>query len=113
MALTNQNFDMWEKDTIVLQFTITNGENDPIDITDATITWIMYRGSTSYIVKENGAGVTITNGTNGVCQVLIEPTDTNDLAGIYYHELVVTDVSGNKSTVASGIVTIHPASSSK
>ena len=113
MTATNQDVAMFSGDTRVLAFTITQaGGSTPVDLTGATIKWRCARklsggfSSTVTLSKSLGAGITVTNADAGQLQVLLSPADTAALSGRFYHELEITDVAGNVSTVAIGTLTI-------
>jgi hypothetical protein len=61
---------------------------------------------TAVITKETGAGIEITNAAQGILRIDLDPADTQDLAGDFYHELQITDSSGGVSTPLSGLLTI-------
>jgi hypothetical protein len=114
MTATNQDVAMFSGDTRVLAFTVTQaGDSTPVDLTGATaIKWKCARklsggfSSTVTLSKALGAGITVTDADAGQLQVLLSPADTAALSGRFYHELEITDVAGNVSTVAIGTLTI-------
>ncbi|WJJ55284.1 hypothetical protein QB910_000040 [Dabrowskivirus KKP3916] len=110
MALQNQNFEMWAKDTVVLQVTVTDDNNLPIDLSNMQITWVLFKGTSSYANKTIGNGIAVTDVNNGVFQVTIQPSDTVNLTGLFNHECYIMDQYNNQSTVLTGIATIHPSS---
>lgn len=84
-------------DDVVLEITATDSDGDAVDITACTINFEMQRNVTDsevVISKSTVDGITITDGTNGVMQVVLTNTDTADLSGTYYYEIKVTDLSG-------------------
>lgn len=83
-------------------------ESDPDvlrDIAGTDITWVLAprRGAAPIVTKDNGAngGVQITDPSNGVFTVDIDPDDTDSLEGLHYHEAQVVD-NGEVGTVLTG-----------
>lgn len=103
------DFTMFAGDTKVLQITLTDSANVIVDVSTASIIWALSRKATStaLLTKEVGTGVTITDGPGGKFEVAIDPVDTADLKGDYYHEIEV-EMGGVVSTVTSGTITIQP-----
>jgi len=100
MASANQDFTMASGDTKYLDYTITMTGT----LSGCTAKWVLYKGSTVVITKTTTAGISITGDTT--LRVTLSPTDTASLAGVYKHELQITDGSGNVCTVAVGTSTI-------
>ena len=104
---------MHSGDTRVLELTITDEADAVVNLTGAAITWALSKRNasevlpkgTAILTKTVGSGITITDAANGRADVAIDPADTADLKGEYYHEvqLVLTDTS----TVLYGLVTIQ------
>ena len=114
MALgKEQDFSMHSGDDRVLEVSITDSANAALNITGATVTWALSRAvadkvepkGAAIVTKTVGSGITLTNPSGGVLQVAIAETDTDDLAGTYYHEMQLV-LSGDTSTVMYGTVTI-------
>jgi len=105
MPAFNQNFELYQGVDKAVVFT----ETASVDLTGSTITWILADkpGGTTALTK-SGAAITIDSAGTGVT-VDIDDTDTDDLAGEYYHELLAIDGSGDKSILATGWVLIHVA----
>ncbi len=109
---TGQDVEMIAGDTRNLNITVfdeDNGGNK--NIANATIKWVLYNEETdtTTLTKTLGSGITITNGLFGQFTVAITPANTVSLTpGVYYHEVEVTDETGNVSTVLTGHITINP-----
>lgn len=98
-----------------LQFTVVDASDAAVNITGWALEWVLYqgvspkKGATALITKTTSAGITITNGAGGVCQVAIADTDTDTIDGDdkpgYYQELRRTD-AGLEDVLAYGPVTI-------
>lgn len=108
--MQQQNFIMCSGDTRTLTVTVNDRvTGDPIDLTGASIAWVLAKNnkSTAEIEKSVGSGITVATPASGVFVVTINPADTTDLDGIYYHEAQVTDASGRVVTVMRGRATIE------
>jgi hypothetical protein len=111
MALTNQNFKMVAGDTTALNVVLSDSSGDSMNLTGASARWqlaLTNRGP-ALISKSIGAGITVTSALGGALTIVLEPEDTVDLSGRYYHELEIVDSTGNVSTVTTGFVTIAAA----
>ena len=109
MTETGQNFTMWSGDTKVLEVTITDSDGAAVDLTGATISYVLQRNVNSAaatISKTTDDGISITDASGGVFQITLDASDTASLSGSYYHECQITDASGNASTVFTGTVTM-------
>lgn len=128
MASTNQNFIKWEKDTFIIQFTITDAEEE---LNNYVGYWAMSPATASLApsyVDSNSTRVltkdtTINNAPGGnynqgggivysdynKFRVSIAYTDTqNFTAQDYYHELTLAKSNRTESVVvASGIFTLR------
>jgi len=105
--MAEQNFSMHSGDSKSLSVSITNAAGTPVDVsTAAAIVWTLAASPTSAALVTKGLGDGVTVSTSTVT-VALDPEDTDDLAGLYYQEMQVTDGSGNVSTVLSGHVLIE------
>ncbi len=110
---TGQDVDMIAGDTRNLNITVydeDNGGNK--NIANATIKWVLYNEETdtTVLTKTLASGITITSGLLGQLTVPLTPANTVNLTpGVYYHEVEITDETGNVSTVLSGHITINPS----
>jgi len=104
------DFEMYAGDDKTLIVTVKDRNGDAVVITSATIKWQASRsqGKASVISKTTSSGITISDGPNGVFEITIDDTDTEDLKGLYYHEAEVTFADGSISTVMAGTMRINP-----
>lgn len=98
----NQNFTMVSGDTKVIEVTV-----DSVDLSGASIKWIMHQFGAEKVRKETPGTITVTDAVGGLLQIKLDPTDTASLVGDYSHEMEVTDAAGNVSTVMSGRVSVQ------
>jgi hypothetical protein len=56
------------------------------------------------------ATVTVTNAVGGLFEAVVEPADSAGLAGTYMFEGEVEDASGDKTTVARGLIVVDGGS---
>ena len=108
MTKQNQDFLMWSGDDKTITVTVYDNDDVVVDITGATITWELSLNvdSAALISKTVGSGITLSDPTNGVFTITLDPTDTDSLSGRYYHEAEITDSSGDISTALIGHATI-------
>lgn len=60
------------------------------------------------VEKALNDGIAVTDETGGVITITLDPEDTEDLKGDFYHEVEIVDEDGDVSTVLTGRVTINP-----
>lgn len=117
------DFEMFAGDTKALVVSVTDDEGDAVSIVGADVVWQLatkrwkrerkaaIAAGTSplpqpILNKTTDDDITITNGAGGVFTVTLNPLDTIELSGGYYHEAEVTLNDGTVATVLTGIVTI-------
>ena len=100
---------MFSGNTRVLRVTVLDQDEVVVDITGATAEFIMAKrpGKSAVVTKTVGSGIVITDATNGLLEITLEPADTETLSGTFHHELEVTDLGGRKTTVLFGTVTVR------
>jgi hypothetical protein len=108
MAVTNQDFTIYQGDEPVLQFTVQDSAGAALDITGATFKWGLARSlaKTSSVSKTSVSGITIIDGPTGRVDVTLLQADTVGLSGIFVHELSMT-LGAKENTVSTGTVTIN------
>lgn len=98
----NQNFKMYTGDTKYIYLSVEDGT---LDLNGVTVKWILKNGVKNApeitIFKTNGQGVTIDLNANMIL-IKLDPSDSIDLLGKYYHEAELTDALGNISTIMVG-----------
>lgn len=110
MVSTGQNATMVSGDTLVIQITVTDETGTAVNLTDHDIDWILTtskNSSTPILSKAVSSGITITNAASGIFQVTMDPVDTADLHGDYWHEACITTPTLQKYTVTNGYITIE------
>ena len=117
MAVQNPTIEMFSGDTKRLNYTVKDGNGVVIDITTATFRWGLSKlgkpktaGDPSpqvapLLEKTISSGIVLTAPTLGQLRVTLDPADTADLKGEFYHELEMV-LSGVTSTVAFGQIDI-------
>lgn len=82
------------------------------NITGWALSWMMKRRATdadasALITKVTPAGITITDGPNGLCQFTVTDENTAAVAaGLYVHELKRTD-AGSETPLCEGTVVLR------
>jgi hypothetical protein len=103
---------MYSGDTKLITVNISDDNFEDLDITGATLKWVVkrnIRSSTNNILKTTDDGIIVFDQQEqrGRIQIKILPADTEKLSGDFYHEIELTDVQGNVSTVMTGTITIE------
>ncbi len=108
---SDQNFSMRAGDDKRITVTIIDGATGGRkDISGSSARWSMARGSVSVLKTTATGGIVITNGPQGVLDIVLVPSDTAAMApGVYRHELEVVDASGQSATVMAGDVHLRRA----
>jgi hypothetical protein len=106
-----QNFNMTAGDTKTLVVTVRDAEGTAVNLTGSTIKWQAKRslGKAASLSKVSASGITLTDPTNGEFSVALDPSDTEDLVGLFHHEAEVTAADGTISTVLRGTMKINRA----
>ena len=107
-----QDATAYSGDTLSVTVTVKDDTNTAIDLTGATAEWrvceLLASGAhgTAEITLTTAAGVMLSDPTNGQLTLSIAASETDDLDGVYVHELQITDSSGAVSTVSTGRLTV-------
>lgn len=107
--MNRQNYEMVSGDTKLLIVTVTDDNGEVVDVSGASVTYVIADRETR-VTKTTDSGITIGPDPDTPEQVAVlvtlAPADTEALAGLYGHEMQVTDTQGNVSTVLGGQVGI-------
>lgn len=106
------DISFWSGNTVKIKVTVDDDDNpsNPKDLTGASdITWILAKqqGYAPKITKTLGSGCTIIDALNGRVDVDLSKTDTEPYKGEMYHEMRVTDATGQTATVMYGKATVE------
>lgn len=103
MALTEQDFELFAGDDFILEFTVTDEDGTALNITGASISWVVWDGSTAVLTKTTASGISITDAAAGEFRVTLAPADTYTLEPkAYAHGANVSIEAGAYMTVATG-----------
>tara|TARA_R110002126_G_scaffold14054_6_gene59790 strand:+ start:182 stop:529 length:348 start_codon:yes stop_codon:yes gene_type:complete len=111
MANTSVFFTVFEGDDQNLNVTVLDDAGAVVDISSASaIDWKMSTDEmTSPVVSKTlGAGITVTDGPNGVFQVALVGADTDGLDTRTYYQASRITLAANLSHVAIGTVWLRP-----
>ena len=110
MTATNQNFTVYSGDTESVVVGVSQ-DGSAASLSSASAVWIMEEevgsGSLARLTSDDYlslSGSTVT--------IALAASHTNGLVGKYYHELEITDISSNITTVTTGIVTVKKSGAS-
>lgn len=113
MVKKNQDFEMVSGDSRTLTFTIEDqdaGDGSAKDLSNVSeLTWKLDTGVTATTVTKtlSGGGIVISDASNGIVVVTLDPSDTAGIAkGSYPHELEAVDSDGNEQTLVEGRASI-------
>jgi hypothetical protein len=103
-----QRETMHSGDDKLIQLTVRDQDAVVIDITGATMSFVLSEdpGDVALFELTVGSGITLIDPTNGRADIRIADTDTAALAGLYYFEVTLTDATALVSTVAYGYINV-------
>lgn len=106
MSADKQNVTLYAGDDCILAYTIVDETGEALPLAGASLVWTLGRqpAGPTIVTKTNANGITITNAAAGQVSVLVSHADTVGLTGTLWHQLVLTDVAGSVSTVATGYI---------
>lgn len=115
------DFEMHRGDDRTLTYTVVDQQSppQPIDITAATITWILAEQDPTVtaepqpkkdgilVSKSVSSGITITDAAAGDFEVALDSSDTatRKAPNTYYHEVQIV-LGGETTTIVYGIITL-------
>lgn len=108
MTTKDQNITMYQGEDKQLNFAITDESGNAKSLTGATAEWVVRiseDSSTNVISKTTSSGMSIIdiNSTDDGVRVTLDAVDTRSLTPrSYYHEVRVTDSSGDENVVSAG-----------
>ena len=105
MTMKNQNCEIWSGDTPTIRVDIISGTTNLETV--QSIRYTIYRNFKPILVKDLDSGVEINPMQGLSLLVTLEPEDTENLGGQYYHEMEIVDEEGKVFTIMEGTVRIH------
>lgn len=91
---------------------VVDENGDPVDPTGWALSWVLKKRASdsdenAIVTKTSGDGISVTDGANGVCLVLVSAADTDDTvkSGTYVHELKRTD-TGSERVILNGLAVL-------
>lgn len=110
------DFSLHQGDTMRIHFSLKRQDGNPLELVGAELRWQASRlkapgvfGGTPLIVKTEQDGIDIDDDLNGLVTVRLDPADTLNLKGDFYHELESVDANGDVATVFTGSFQIKKA----
>lgn len=100
---------LWSGDDYNINIHVLNSHRRAKDISGSTLKWLLAVNErcSPLLTKTEGSGITMIDPAEGLAILAIDSSDTEDLAGSYYHELKLIDGDGNIRTIAYGRVEIQ------
>lgn len=100
-----RNDAFFSSETRVYSVTVRyRSDNTLVDLTGATITWIVKQGSTTAYTKSVGSGIAVTG--TGSFTITLTSSNTSTMSGAYTHECVVVLADGTRATVFTGMLQV-------
>ena len=111
MAEKNQDFDIYagEIHSLVVDVFDKNNYDVAIDLTSATVTWLLLSGSTTVLTKTVGSGITLSTTVTGRMTIALSAANSSSLSGAYTHQARATLSDGTIATIFLGTVTVNPS----
>ena len=105
----NRNFTIDEDNDKQIVITVKDDTGAAVNVNGFTAQWELIRlpDDRPVLVKTGAGQAEVTDATGGQITVTIARADIADLSGNFQHRLHVFDGSGNKATVAGGIINIE------
>jgi len=104
------DFEIYSGDSKNLLVTVTDENNNPVNITGAqSIVWALISGDKVILRKTLSEGVMIINGPGGIFQISIAAADTAKLTGKYQHECRLVTADGMSGIIFTGTLTVNKA----
>lgn len=104
------DFEIYSGDSKNLSVTVTDENNNPVNITGAqSIVWALISGDKVILRKTLSEGVMIINGPGGIFQISIAAADTAKLTGKYRHECRLVTADGMSGIIFTGTLTVNKA----
>jgi len=108
MTKLDQDFTMWQGETISLRVPVTDSAGDPVTLTGATVTWKATAGAA--VLTKSGSVISIDAADDGV-QIDLDPADTTALTPKKYaHECRVVDAGGDHNVIFVGDLVLRLSS---
>ncbi len=96
--------EIYAGDSKTITLTVLDADGDAVDLTGADVFFAVANepGATAFIEKSVGSGVTLTDPTNGVATIAIDPSDTVSVTpSDYFYDVRVELSTGDRNTVVA------------
>ena len=100
------DFTMYQGDSKTIAYSVVDGDGAAVDVSGASVTFAIARNleTTAVLTKTSATSAVVVSGSS--VTVTLSAADTAALFGLYFHELQITDSSGNVSTTR-GMVNVE------
>ena len=99
--------EFFSGDTKILTVFVKDKNNNPVDLTNATITLNIYQATNlnPILIKTLGSGITLINAVGGELEIKFNPSDTSELrVKDYPFNIRVVFVNGRVYTIIKDII---------
>ena len=112
MSADCQNVTLYAGDDAAFGVPVLDETGAPLPLIGASFAYTIAtdEGETALVTKTVGNGVTVTDPANGLLTIAIGHADTLTFLGPMWHQLVMTDASGDVSTLMTGTLTFKARS---
>lgn len=112
MAITKQDFSVFQRSDYALEYTITKGDGSPQDCTGASfeLIWTDSRNGVAALNISDNNRFVVSGINSNVVTITITEEELDVSDAVYRHELRLRDVFGNTAPVATGTVTVNVSS---
>lgn len=110
MTKIDQNFTMWQGETIEQEVPVTDKDGNQVNVSNATAVYVIKESASTnadLVRKTDTDGLDMGSPTVYDLTINYEPADTESLHGKYYHECKITDASSNVNVGFEGEITIN------
>ncbi len=104
--MTTQDINLFSGNTVDLIVTVTDANGVAIDLSGATISYIIVSSDGQTLLTKTNAEAAEISCIVNVITIYLLPADTASVNGFYTHDLEITDASGNVVTSMNGSVII-------
>lgn len=108
MAVTNQNFTLFQRSDYALECTISDEDGNPQDCTGASFEFVLvdlYTATDTLRISDDSR-FAVSGTDKNIVTITISEEELDVNESVYRHELRLRDVFGNTAPVATGTVTI-------
>ena len=101
------DISFYSGDSRNLIINVVDENNNPINLTESVIEWVLISNGLVLLKKSIDKGITLSKPAEGQFKIIIDSSDTDSLSGTYNHLARVTTTDGESSIVISGTILVE------